>query len=390
MDRDESTEIVIVGGGITGISIADSLSEWGMTDVVVLEKDNLASASTGKSAGIVETQYLNEFDVELRARSLRAFERLASETRAVFNDVGYVRLLLDPSQESAFRESIEIQRRHGVDDARFLEPDDLQNLVPDANVSDVHGAIYGPSDGYADPYTITHVLTERARERGVDVRTGVEVTDVVTRGNEVAGVETTEGRIDCETVVNAAGPWASWFAERVELDLPAAPYRRQVLVGEPDGGGFGYTVPTVMEYTPAGNKPGLYFRDEGGENLMMGIHREVSAEEQLADPDHYKEDFDEEFALEVFDLLDHRAPSFADISVVNGWSGIYTITPDTEPILDCHPSLDDYYIAAGFSGKGFQIGPMVGEIMADLILHGEPRVMDDVSSVRLDRFEDGG
>lgn len=384
----EPRTTVVVGGGITGVSTANALAKAGVDDVVLLEKRSLASASTGRSAGIVETQYFSDFDVELRAQSLREFERLSTETRAEFNQVGYVRLLMDPADEEQFRESVQIQHRHGVDDARFLEPAELEAVVPDLNVSDVYGAIYGPNDGYADPHTITQIYAERARKRGATVRTGVAAESVVVDGDAVHAVETTEGRIDCETVVNAAGPWAPQFAEGVGLDLPAAPYRRQILVAEPpEGTNPGYTVPTVMEYTPAGSKPGLYFRDEGGDQMILGLHQEVGAEEEPVDPDRYQTDYDEDVALEIFGLLDYRAPSFADYGVVNGWSGLYTITPDTQPIIDHHPTVEGYFVAAGFSGKGFQIGPVVGEIVADLVLDGETEVVSDLGPVRLDRFE---
>lgn len=384
----DSADTVIVGGGITGVSIANRLAKQGHSDVVLLEKDQLASASTGRSAGVIETQFMTEFDVEIRAKAVEEFEALAEETRAEFNQVGYARLLMDPEEEEKFRESIRIQRRFGIDDARFLEPDELQDLIPDMNVEDVHGAIFGPSDGYADPYTITQVYAERAQERGVDILTGVEAETVVTNGGDITAVETNEGRIECRTVVNAAGPWAPRFAEEVDLDLPAAPYRRQVLVADPtDELELGYTVPMVMEYTPAGNKPGLYFRDEGADQMVMGLHQEVSEDEEPADPDTYAKKYDESFALDVFDLLEHRAPKFTNFRVTNGWAGIYTITPDTKPIIDQHPDIPDYYIAAGFSGKGFQIGPMVGKLVADLILDGKTDVVSDLDPVSLSRFE---
>lgn len=384
----DRADVVVVGGGVIGVCIANALTNAGCDDVVLLEKRSLGSGSTGRSAGVVETQYFSEFDVELRAQALRTFERLSAETRAEFDQVGYVRLLMDPDDEQRYRESIRIQRRHGIDDARFLEPDELRTLVPDLTVDDVHGAIYGPSDGYADPYTVTHVYAERARERGATVLTGVAAESVVTESGAVRAVETADGRIECETVVNAAGPWASRFADDVGLDLPATPYRRQVIVAEPpEGADLAYTVPMVMEYTPGGSKPGLYFRDEAGSQVLLGLHQEVGADEQPANPNRYRTDYDEAIALDIFDLLVQRAPSFADFEVVNGWSGLYTITPDTQPIVDRHPTLEGYYVAAGFSGKGFQIGPPIGAIVADLILDGETDVVSDRGPMRLDRFD---
>ena len=384
----ERAAVVVVGGGITGVSVANSLTKAGMDDVVLLEKRSLASASTGRSAGIVETQYFTDFDVEIRAQSLREFERLAAETRAEFTQVGYLRLLMDPADEARYRESIRVQRRHGIDDARYLEPAEIEALVPDLNVADVHGGIYGPSDGYADPYTITQLYAERARDRGAQIHTGVAAESVLVEGEAVRAVETSEGTIECETVVNAAGPWAPTFAEGVGLDLPAAPYRRQILVAEPPAGAdLEYTVPTVMEYTPGGSNPGLYFRDEGDEQVILGLHQEVGTEETPADPDRYRTEYDESVALEIFDLLAHRAPAFADFGVVNGWSGLYTITPDTQPIVDRHPTVAGYYVAAGFSGKGFQIGPAIGEIVADLVLEGETDVVSDLAPMKLDRFD---
>lgn len=384
-----SASIVIIGGGITGVSIAESLAKRGETDVAVLEKDHLAAGSTGKSAGVIETQYLSEFDIELRAKSIQEFKRLASETRADFHQIGYIRLLANPEGEEQFRESIRIQQRYGVDDAKYLSADEVAELVPDLNMSDIHGAIYGPSDGYADPHTMAQVLAERASERGVHVLTGTEVVDVVTSGSQVRAVETSKGRITCDIIVNAAGPWAARLAKQVGLEIPAAPYRRQILVAEAEDS-LNYTIPMVMEYTPKGNKPGLYFRQEGDEQVLMGLHREVGADESPVNPDRYDQSFDESFALDVFESLDQRAPRFTEFSVRNGWSGVYTITPDTEPIVDRHPNLDGYYIATGFSGKGFQLAPIVGDIVADLVLEGRPKIVDDISTIGLERFGDDG
>lgn len=380
--------VVVIGGGITGVSTANALTKAGVNDVVLLEKDSLASASTGRSAGIIETQYFSDFDVEIRAQSLREFERLAAETRAEFNQVGYVRLQMDPDEEQRYRESIQTQRRYGIEDARYLEPDELESLVPDLEVSDVFGAIYGPRDGYADPYTVTQIYAERARDRGATIETGVAVESVVVGRGRVQAVETSEGRISCETVLNAAGPWAPQLAAQVGLDIPATPYRRQILVAEPsDSTELDYTVPAVMEYVPAGTKPGLYFRDEGGNRILLGLHQEVGADEDPIDPDRYSSDYDQHVALEISDLLDDRAPSFADFDITNGWSGVYTISPDTQPIIDRHPTVDGYYVAAGFSGKGFQIGPMVGQIVADLISEGETDVVSNLDPVQLQRFD---
>ncbi|WP_335998888.1 NAD(P)/FAD-dependent oxidoreductase [Halorientalis halophila] len=384
----DHASIVVVGGGIIGVSIANALTKAGVEDVLVLEKDSLASGSTGRSAGVIETQYFTDFDVAIRAYSLRAFERVADETRAEFPQVGYVRLLMDPDDEERFRESIRIQRRHGVDDARFLDPSEVATVVPDLNVEDVHGAIYGPSDGYADPYTMTQIFAERARTNGATVHTGVAAESVAVDDGEVRAVETSEGRVECETVVNAAGPWAPRLAAQTGLELPAAPYRRQVIVAEPpEEDAPDYTIPTVMEYVPGGSKAGVYFRGEGANQVLLGLHQEVGTDEEPSDPDRYSTDYDESVVLEISDLLDHRAPAFSDLSVVNGWSGLYTITPDTQPIIDTHPSIDGYVLAAGFSGKGFQIGPAVGEIVSDLVLDGETDLVPDLSPVSLSRFE---
>jgi len=389
---DDPGSVVVVGAGISGTSIANSLTKRGIEDVTLVDKQNVASGTTGSSVGVIETQYSSEFDVALRAKCNEVFDQLESDTVAEIKRCGYVRLLLDEADRDTYERGIEIQHEHGIDDACMLSTDEVADLVPELNTEDVLGAMYGPSDGYADPSTFAQVFSRQAQERGATFLTNTTVTGIETNDGAVTGVETDDGTLDCDVVVNAAGPWSPRLARDVGLNIPVAAFRRQVLVAEPpDGRDLEYTVPMVIESRLADKRPGIYFRDEVGEALLLGYFSDDEwndPDEVPADPGNYSKTYDQSFALKILEQLEHRAPDFADFPITNGWAGLHITSADGEPILDRHPNLDGYYLATGFSGKGFQISPMTGELVTDLILHGEPRAMDHMEPYRLARFDD--
>jgi glycine/D-amino acid oxidase-like deaminating enzyme len=236
------------------------------------------------------------------------------------------------------------------------------------------------------------VFARRAQKQGATFLTNTTVTGVKTENGTVTGVETEDGILDCDVVVNAAGPWSPRLAQDVGLDIPVAAFRRQVLVAEPPNGRkLEHTVPMVIESRLTNKRPGIYFRDEIGEGLLLGYFSDDEwndPDEVPVDPDDYSRNYDQSFALKILEQLEHRAPEFADFPVTNGWAGLHITSADGEPILDRHPNLDGYYLATGFSGKGFQISPMTGELITDLILHGEPRAMGHLEPYRLERFDD--
>lgn len=387
--RDGPGSVVVVGAGISGTSIANSLTKRGVEDVTLVDKQNVASGTTGRSVGVIETQYFSEFEVALRAKCNEVFEDLARETHAEIERCGYVRLLLDETDRRAFERGIELQHAHGIDDACMLSTDEVADLVPELNTADVRGAMYGPSDGYADPATFAQLFARRARGRGATLLTGTTVTGVRTECGAVTGVRTENGTLDCDVVVNAAGPWSPRLARDAGLEIPVAAFRRQVLVAEPPGG-LPYTVPMVIESRLANEQPGVYFRDEGGDALLLGYFSDdeySDPDENPANPDDYSQRYDQSFALKLQERLEHRAPEFAEFPVTNGWAGLHITSADGKPIVDRHPDVDGYYLATGFSGTGFQIAPMTGELMADLIVHGEPRVLDHMKPFRISRFD---
>lgn len=333
------------------------------------------------------TSDYTEFEVEALSKSKRIIRDLAERTKAQYYPIGYLRLLLDPQYKDVYKKSIPIQRSYGVEDSIYLESDQVSDIIPDVNTADVHGALYGPSDGYTDPETLTQVYAKLAQENGVTIRTGVEVTDVKTKHGRVDAVETTDGTVDCDVVVNAAGGWAPVLADMVDLDLPAAPYRRQVVIGKPDTD-LDYTMPAVMAYTPETKDQGVYFRDDKSGKLFLSLHKDVGEEEApIDDLDHFDYDHDMAFVLDLTDAIEQRIPEIADFSIINGYACFYTITPDSQPIVDAHPDLEGYYVTTGMSGKGIELSPIMGALTADLVIDGEPKAMANISPFRLARFE---
>jgi glycine/D-amino acid oxidase-like deaminating enzyme len=369
--------VVIVGGGVTGCSIAFHLASRGVRDVLVLERDALASGGTGRSVGIVRQLYPTPETTQMVVRSLAVFQRFAE---AVGGDAGYVGcgclIGVGPAMRPALEHAVERQRALGVR-AEMLSPADVGSVEPRIDPAGLGAVVWEPDSGYGDPTAVTLGFAAAARRLGVRFEQGVAVTGIRHAGDRVRGVETSAGeRIEAPIVVNAAGLWSPLLARMAGVDLPIVVGRHPVFVVERDQR-FG--PPHVVYLDLAG---GAYVRPETGGLTLTGSLLDDEARHPM-DPERLGGEVGLDEAAEVLERTGRALPGLREARYRRGWAGAFDITPDWMPILDQTP-LAGLWIAAGMSGHGFKLSPAVGETMAALIVGAEPPV--STAPFRLGRF----
>ncbi len=361
--------VVIIGAGALGLCTAHALAEAGVREVAVIDGRHVAAGSSGLSVGIIETQYLDPLAIELRVQSMRFFDRLERERRLPIVRNGYLRAAHSDADMDAFAASVAVQRELGVRDATVLDRQGLRHRIPAMEVSDLAGALFGPSDGYLDGHLLCMLLAEWLRERGVRVIAGsrLQAHEVhAGRHRLITSGETYEADI----VVNAAGGWAGQVGEILGTPVPILPQRHQALVVRL-GRELDYLMPSVMDYIPASGSIGLYFRHEAANRLIAGLHTE-DVLDSVVDPDDGGRRDLQEFIEQVAELFSHRMPGLGEAGLGGVWAGIYPMTADGLPIVG--PEADETIVTvAGAGGAGVQSAPALGALAADWIVHGEPR-----------------
>ncbi len=366
-----TAEVAIIGGGIMGLSTAYHLAQRGVSDVVILEKDLLAQASTGLSVGGIRQQFSHPANIRLSQESVRVFERFEQEfgVDIRFRQVGYLFLAQKQETWNEFLANVETQRRLGVL-VEILSAEEVKQAWPYLNVSDVKGGTFGPKDGYADPYQVAMGFANSARKLSVRIVEKTSVIGIKLKGGRVQGVETTKGPVFSPVVVNVAGPWAGEVGKMAGLDLPVNPYRRQVFITKAFDG-IPKPVPMIIDQDLT-----FYFRGEDP-GVLMG----------MSDPDEpssFNLSVDRNFMEKVIAAAIHRAPLLEKAEILRGWAGLYEVTPDDNPIIGEISGVKGFFCAVGFSGHGFQQGPAVGLLLSQLILDGQTEF--DLKPFALERF----
>jgi sarcosine oxidase subunit beta len=374
----KSADVVIIGGGCMGASVAYHLAKRGVTDVVLVEREPmLGMGSTGRNAGGVRHQFSSEANVKLSIESIRFFERFVDEVgqEIDFHQDGYLFLLSDEANLSAFARNVEMQRRLGVG-VDLITPGEAQRLAPGLNVEGVIGATFCARDGIADPNGVTMGFAKAAQQRGVEIVRETEVTAVRTEHGRVTDVETSRGIISTGAIVNAAGPYAKRVGEMAGLEIPVLPYRRHIFISEPVPAGLAPSNRImVVDFETT-----FYFHREGA-GILFG----------MADPSE-RPGFDTtvswEFLEDVTRVAVGRLPRLAEAGIAYAWAGLYEMTPDAMPIIGAANEVKGFYMINGFSGHGFQHSPAAGRILAEIIRDGAAE-SDDLSAFSYDRFSAG-
>ncbi len=371
-----TADVVVVGGGIVGVSAAYHLAAAGAGRVVLLERaEAVGTGSTGRCAGGFRHQFSSRVNVELSLASVPMIIGFTEEHGLPVDVVqdGYLFLLRDEATRSSFHEAAQMQRSLGVD-ARELSPADAAAMAPGIAEDGLVGAAFCPDDGIADPGGLTQAYATLATRAGARLKLGADVERVVVDDDRVVGVRTADGTIESPAVVNAAGPWAGALAATAGVDLPLEPIPRMVVTtGDFPGRPKRRTL--VIDAATS-----FYLHREGDGVLMgMGGHDERAS---------FSTAVDERFVAEdVLPTAVRIFPPLAEAGVASTWCGLYEMTPDRHPIIGPAP-VKGLWLANGFSGHGFQHAPVVGKLLAEMILEGRARTVD-VSSLGLDRFADG-
>ena len=373
-----TADVVIVGGGCMGASVAFHLARRGVTNVVLVEREQLlGTGSTGRNAGGVRHQFSHEANIRLSIESIGVLERFKEEVGADidFHQDGYLFLLSSPASVEVFTANVERQRRLGIA-VDWLDADAAAALAPGLVTDQVIGATFCQRDGIADPNGVTMGFARSAQAAGVSILRETEVTGVRVVGGRVAGVETTTGAIDAPVVVNAAGPYARAIGRMAGVDVPVGAYRRHIFIAQPPASGGRWHVPDsrimVIDFEST-----FYFHREGA-GVLFG----------MGDP-HETPSFDLtvqwDFLEQVSPVAARRLPALADAPIAHAWAGLYEVTPDANPIIGAARDLPGFFLINGFSGHGFQHSPAAGRILADLIVERDPGM--DLTPFALERFE---
>src|SRR5712691_2374384 len=380
-----SAEVVIVGGGCMGASVACYLARRGMTDVVLVERETmLATGSTGRNAGGVRHQFANAANIRLSIESIAVLERFGDEVGQPidFHQDGYLFLLSTQAGVETFRRNVALQRSLGVD-VEWLDAPDAARLAPGLRADGVVGATFCRRDGIADPNGVTMGFAKRAQAAGVSVERDTEVTGIRVAAGRVAAVETTRGTIETRIVVNAAGPYAREIARMAGVDAPVVPYRRHIFIAAFDPStGSGQALPPrvpsshimVIDFDTTFS----FHRDGAGLLFGMGVPDETPTFDTTVQWD---------FLPPVIDVAVKRLPALADASISHAWAGLYEVTPDANPIIGPAHGVGGLFLINGFSGHGFQHSPAAGRILADIITGHDPQF--DLAPFSLERFASG-
>ena len=375
-DLAKTADVVIVGGGVMGTSTAYHLAHRGVKNVVLVEKEPFFGAmSTGQCAGGIRHQFSSEINIRLSLESIRMLERFPEEMGQDIDlrFIGYYFLLTDEEDVATFRKNVALQHSLGVM-TEWLEPDDIARRLPLMNLEGVQAATVYERDGLVDPSSLVQGYVTNARRLGARLFTDAEAVGIRVEAGRIKAVETSRGIIETPVVVNAGGAWAPQIGDMVGVDIPILPVRRQIVVTTP--------IPDVSPEFPfvIFFRESLYFHPEG-EGILTG-------KSNPNETPGYKLEVDPEWERAHMDDAMHRLPVLEKAGLLSHWAGLYEVTPDAHPILGRLPTLEGFYLMAGFSGHGLMHGPVVGRLMAEEILEGRAHTVN-IDPFRYDRFLGG-
>jgi len=373
----KKAEILIIGGGVVGASVAYHLTMRGARDVLILEREaRQGEGSTGKATGGVRAQFETEINIKMSLYSLEFFERWDFDCG--YEPRGYLFFATDANQFEYLKKNVEKQKSLGVKDVEIVDTQAISEIVKGLNCEDICGGSFGARDGFINPLAVMEGFTRKALENGARIESETNVFSIETENGRVKAVETNRGRIECETVVICSGAWARDLAKTAGIDLPVEPQKRQIVWAKSDKA-FQTNLPMVIDlgsgfhFRPAKNSP---------DEILFAFPDRVEKAS-------FDTNFEESFIEKVYDRARHRAPFLYETKVVKEKcrAGLYENTPDHHAILGGCETVGLYF-ANGFSGHGVMHSPATGRALAEIILDGKASFLD-VSCLSLSRFTKG-
>jgi sarcosine oxidase subunit beta len=370
-----TASVVIIGGGISGCSIAYNLARKGVKDVIVIEKEYLTSGATGRCGAGVRMQWGTEMNCRLAKYSIEFYEKaneiLEYDGDIEFKQGGYLIVASTEKEDMQFKKNIALQNSLGIPSV-YLTPKEAKEIIPHMDETKIVSATFCPKDGHLNPFHTTQAYADAAARLGVKFMKYTTVTGIKVENGKVTGVQTDKGFISTPVVVNAAGGHAKQIGEMVGVDIPVYAERHQILVTEPVNPiqkpmFMSFSLNIYCQQTPHGS----FIMGRGDENEPRDLRVTSSWH------------FLEEMAKSCCELL----PLLKDLRVVRQWAGLYCMSPDRQPIYGTVKEVEGFYMACGYSGHGFMFGPVTGVVMSEAIL-GEPYSLP-IDKLGIDRFEKG-
>jgi sarcosine oxidase subunit beta len=370
---ESKADVVIIGGGVNGCSLAYQLAKRGKS-VILCERSYLCSGATGRCGAGIRQQWSTKENTELSIKSIKIFEKLEKELgqEIGLRQGGYLIIVHDKKEMMQAEKNVEMEKKLGLD-VSILAPDEITNVVPILDVKGMNaiGATFCPTDGHVDPFKTTHAYAKAAEKYEAKLYKFTNVEEIKIKNKRIDSVITNRGKIKTNIVVNAAGAWSKQIAEKLNIKLPNRPFRKEILVTE--------RVKPVFEAMVISFKDGIYFSQQDEGQILGGIPIPNEKPGYLTVP--------------TFDFLNHMsktltryAPTLKYINVIRQWTGYYDVTPDARPILGEVEQLKGFIQCNGFSGHGFMLSPMVTKILTDYI--ADEKSSDILEHLNLKRFKD--
>lgn len=364
----ERADVVVVGGGVIGVSAAFHLAKGGAGKVILLERKFLGAGASGKSGAVVRMHYSNPYDATLAQLSLPYFQAwgdYVGHGDAAFVRHGMARFAMD-SEVEPLRQNLDILERCGVK-TWLVQPDDFKHDWPAVNVDNVALIAWEDESGYADPNGTVFGLAAAAEAHGAEIRTGVQVNRVVMEGDRVTGVETADGLIETNTVLLATGAFSNQLLAPLGIDYGLMPNRVQVAIFRRPAAQTTPIHPVMID-----GRHKMWIRPDGPVNTLAGYDHDILG----VDPDFFNESVDWDFLVETRRRLSDRLPFMANTPMRGGWSGVLTMSPDGHIVLEKTPGYEGLFLAVGDSGTNFKTAPMIGQCLTEWIIDGAPKSVD--------------
>ena len=365
-------DVVIVGGGINGCSLAYQLAKKGL-EVVLLEKNYIASGATGRCGAGIRQQWSTKENVKLAMESVKIFERLSREFGDIgFRQGGYLIAIHDDNEMKQAEKNVEMQRSLGLK-VSIIDSDEIIKIVPILDVEGMHaiGATFCPTDGHADPFKTTFAYAREAVKNGAEILTHTEVKAISKNNGRINSVKTDNGEIKTSFVVDAAGVWSKEIARMAGIEIPNVPYRKEILVTE--------RIKPLFKAMVISFKDGIYFSQQDEGQILGGIPNPHERKGYLTMPTF-------SFLTHMAKTLTRYAPSLSYIRILRHWTGFYDVSPDARPIIGEDPRVKGFIHCHGFSGHGFMLSPMVTKILTEYIADNKPS--DFLESLSIERFKE--
>jgi len=369
----KKADIVIIGGGVVGCSIAYNLAKLGAKNIILLEKNTLASGATGRCGAGIRQQFGTKMNCILARESIKIFENLSQELEydIELNQGGYLILAYTEKEVNQFKKNVALEQSLNIK-VRFITVEEAKEIVPPLNTEGILAATFCPTDGHANPFKTNFAYAEAAERLGVKIYTFTEVKEIETENHKIVAVNTDKGKVLTPIVVNAAGGYSGIIGKMVGVDLPVYSQRHQILITEPLDPLFR---PMLMSFSR-----NFYCQQTPHGSIIMGF----------GDPNERKDgDIGSswQFAQEMAQKMTAVLPLLKEVSMVRQWAGLYNMSPDAQPILGEHPQIEGFYIAIGFSGHGFMLAPITSKLIAELILKRKTSL--PIDKLEIGRFERG-